>query len=347
MREDGNVEVASAKPIVYSASSRHLYEEAEELQVEHNSSVQPQLKRGWRTYNFEVEELHNYIAGGYLVHNDSLGDLLSAENQYANLYGVAFNPDDPVAVQRLADAVANGTVDGGVLAESIGPNGDTGNLVARILTDDDEIVDTVSDAQKNVTFIDSQGSQVTLNTLGQEISELTPNVQSGSTTVTFGYSSNGTQFLETETNTDSAGNTISKITNTNDPTTGLLQSFKQTNYDASGNKTQDFTTDANENITSYDEYNSDGSYTHYIFNNSGEVDTATQYSTDGNFVAQQNFTYDEGGNIEQVNSANSDGSSQVVQIDQKWPTAERLRRSQQPRRSKRSDDRRYHHQRII
>lgn len=36
-----------------------------------NLALKPATEDGWQTYNFEVEELHTYVAGGIRVHNDS------------------------------------------------------------------------------------------------------------------------------------------------------------------------------------------------------------------------------------------------------------------------------------
>ena len=50
---------------------------------EHGLAVAPREITGWRTYNFEVEEYHTYIAAGLRVHNWSIGDeldRLAAEN---------------------------------------------------------------------------------------------------------------------------------------------------------------------------------------------------------------------------------------------------------------------------
>ena len=33
--------------------------------------MKPEWKKGWKTYNFEVEKYHTYIAGGIRVHNES------------------------------------------------------------------------------------------------------------------------------------------------------------------------------------------------------------------------------------------------------------------------------------
>ncbi|AWM87695.1 Hint domain-containing protein [Microvirga sp. 17 mud 1-3] len=78
VREDGSLEYVTARRIEYSHETRHLYEEAEEYISVSSSgnALQSQFRRGWRTYNFEVEDLHTYIAGGVRVHNDSLQDYL-------------------------------------------------------------------------------------------------------------------------------------------------------------------------------------------------------------------------------------------------------------------------------
>ncbi|MFT4129087.1 hypothetical protein [Labrys sp. (in: a-proteobacteria)] len=79
VRADGVLERVTAERIVYSEETRHLYEEAEELVYSSCGGVAlaPEIKRGWRKYNFEVKGLHTYIAEGYKVHNDStiVGDL--------------------------------------------------------------------------------------------------------------------------------------------------------------------------------------------------------------------------------------------------------------------------------
>ena len=71
---DGTVVAVSAERIVYNAETAHLYEEAEiaEQASAGATALAPRVKKGWKTYNFEVEGLHTYIAGGVRVHNDSL-----------------------------------------------------------------------------------------------------------------------------------------------------------------------------------------------------------------------------------------------------------------------------------
>jgi len=68
---NGTIANASGRSIKYSAATAHLYEGAEAIRYVSDGGValQPEVVRGWRTYNFEVEELHTYIAGGVRVHN--------------------------------------------------------------------------------------------------------------------------------------------------------------------------------------------------------------------------------------------------------------------------------------
>ena len=72
--EHGKIVEATWRRVIYSEETRHLYEEAEEVVYASvgGAALKPEIKRGWRTYNFEVEDLHTYIAGGIRVHNDSL-----------------------------------------------------------------------------------------------------------------------------------------------------------------------------------------------------------------------------------------------------------------------------------
>ena len=74
VRDDGCVVKVQHSHVVYSAATAHLYEEAE-ITVARTTgglALQPKVKRGWKTYNFEVETYHTYVAGGFRVHNDSL-----------------------------------------------------------------------------------------------------------------------------------------------------------------------------------------------------------------------------------------------------------------------------------
>lgn len=93
MAADGSIQTVTAEVIRYSAETAHLFEEAEMLvyATEGGVALAPELKRGWKTYNFTVAGTHTYIADGIRVHNESVlstlkaGDvLLSLDNSLTN-----------------------------------------------------------------------------------------------------------------------------------------------------------------------------------------------------------------------------------------------------------------------
>lgn len=49
------------------------------MATEHGLALAPHARTGWRTYNFEVEGLHTYVAGGLRVHNRSALDFVPDE----------------------------------------------------------------------------------------------------------------------------------------------------------------------------------------------------------------------------------------------------------------------------
>jgi Ca2+-binding RTX toxin-like protein len=68
----GELAEVAAESIVYSAHTAHLFEQAQAVgMVAGNAALKPQMINGWATYNFEVEGLHTYVAGGVRVHNKS------------------------------------------------------------------------------------------------------------------------------------------------------------------------------------------------------------------------------------------------------------------------------------
>ncbi|MFD1882096.1 hypothetical protein [Paracoccus pacificus] len=71
---DGSVQTVTAEVIRYSAETAHMFEEAEMLVYasEGGTALAPEVKRGWKTYNFTVAETHTYIADGIRVHNESV-----------------------------------------------------------------------------------------------------------------------------------------------------------------------------------------------------------------------------------------------------------------------------------
>lgn len=77
---DGSVQRVTAEVIRYSAETAHMFEQAEMLVYasEGGAALEPEVKRGWKTYNFTVAEHHTYIADGIRVHNESVLSTLKA-----------------------------------------------------------------------------------------------------------------------------------------------------------------------------------------------------------------------------------------------------------------------------
>lgn len=70
----GELAEVSAERIIYSTETAGLFERAEVYGAAvGGAALQPSELDGWQTYNFEVEDLHTYIAGGIRVHNISEG----------------------------------------------------------------------------------------------------------------------------------------------------------------------------------------------------------------------------------------------------------------------------------
>ncbi|QQM33128.1 hypothetical protein JET14_22010 (plasmid) [Martelella lutilitoris] len=68
----GVVVEATAEKIVYSQETAGLFERARTYGVSSgNAALAPVEQDAWQSYNFEVEDLHTYVAEGVRVHNDS------------------------------------------------------------------------------------------------------------------------------------------------------------------------------------------------------------------------------------------------------------------------------------
>lgn len=70
---DGKLCEATAERVVYGADTAHLFEETEIVRytTQGGLACEPYVERGWKTYNFEVEGIHTYVAAGMRVHNES------------------------------------------------------------------------------------------------------------------------------------------------------------------------------------------------------------------------------------------------------------------------------------
>jgi len=69
----GEVVTVTGTWLHYCAETAHLFEQAatKSMVVKGNTVYKEEVQEGWKTYNFEVAELHTYIAQGTRVHNDS------------------------------------------------------------------------------------------------------------------------------------------------------------------------------------------------------------------------------------------------------------------------------------
>lgn len=109
---DGSLVQVNAKRIVWSEQTRHLFEEAEAVAMAAGDGLAHYGRGAWRSYNFEVEDLHTYVAGGVRVHNDSQAtiDLAgSLGRAFGTQLGLALTADESQFV-RLAAGTALGVV---------------------------------------------------------------------------------------------------------------------------------------------------------------------------------------------------------------------------------------------
>ena len=68
----GDLTEVTAERITYSAETAHLFEQAQAVgMIAGNAALKPAAIDAWQTYNFEVEDLHTYVASGVRVHNSS------------------------------------------------------------------------------------------------------------------------------------------------------------------------------------------------------------------------------------------------------------------------------------
>lgn len=105
---DGCIVAARAELIAYSSQTADLFEQAQTQAISAvgNTVIKGDAApRAWATYNFEVREHHNYIAGGIRVHNDSILSKLEAEDI------VLATNDDLTRVAVLRDVDGDGDLD--------------------------------------------------------------------------------------------------------------------------------------------------------------------------------------------------------------------------------------------
>jgi hypothetical protein len=138
---DGSLANVEAQLLSYGVSTACRYPEAEVLEfpVAGSASLQPRRKTGWRTFNFEVEGLHTYVAAGIRVHNDCEPTLAVSSEQFAAMFGHSFDGSE-ADINQLLSAVASGQL--AAAGEFVGTS-DPQRLIAPFYTTDgDKIVVT-------------------------------------------------------------------------------------------------------------------------------------------------------------------------------------------------------------
>jgi hypothetical protein len=108
---DGSVAEISARRISYSSETASLYTETNitEFETHGSAALKAHRKTNWRTYNFEVEKLHTYVAGGIRVHNDCSLALAISPEQFSNEFGRPFDGSQ-ADVDQLLGAIIQGRI---------------------------------------------------------------------------------------------------------------------------------------------------------------------------------------------------------------------------------------------
>ncbi len=114
--EDGSEANVTGEYVHYSAATAELYEQAESYVVQSAgvNALTPVPKKGWKTYNFEVEGLHTYVAGGVRVHNTSYDFVSEATGERLYPQQVSrYDPDTGTFSQVVVFRPADGNVGAG------------------------------------------------------------------------------------------------------------------------------------------------------------------------------------------------------------------------------------------
>ncbi len=71
---DGSSALVRGRVITLHAGTASLYPQSRTVEADGslgNLALAPHVRHGWTTFNFEVEDLHTYVAAGIRVHNAS------------------------------------------------------------------------------------------------------------------------------------------------------------------------------------------------------------------------------------------------------------------------------------
>ncbi len=112
---DGQAVVAKARQVAFSSATADLYEQAIAIQPVGNAALAMASVRAWKTYNFEVEGTHTYLAENICVHNRC--------HSYA-----------------VTESTLNALIEAGVVAEDTHTIRDAGDGQYYIFADGNELV---------------------------------------------------------------------------------------------------------------------------------------------------------------------------------------------------------------
>jgi hypothetical protein len=107
----GAVIGVQAKHIAWSIETADRYERSDLLSYASvgNAALAPRIEQGWKTYNFEVEDLHTYVAGGVRVHNASDPAFAFDAAAFQQQFGHSFT-GSVEDTTLLAGAIATGQI---------------------------------------------------------------------------------------------------------------------------------------------------------------------------------------------------------------------------------------------
>ena len=100
-----------AELIRWTSNTEDRYERSELLAFSSsgNAALAPKIQQGWKTYNFEVEGLNTYVAGGVRVHNQSARALAAGADEFEEQFGHRYEgtAEDNAL---LADSITSGRI---------------------------------------------------------------------------------------------------------------------------------------------------------------------------------------------------------------------------------------------
>lgn len=174
---DGSIAKVSAERVEFSEATRNQFEVVGGQQDTGSSS-----SAGWRSYNFEVEDLHTYVAGGVRVHNDSQAtvDLAgSVGRTFGTLLSSVLLEDESQFVQILGGTVLGAITEN--LAEVVADtgfhlfNGTQTNFSAAVTSALDELHDIPEELLGGFSgaisslFVAELGEELGLDGFGAEL----------------------------------------------------------------------------------------------------------------------------------------------------------------------------------